>query len=144
MVIQQEAIGTPDSTVGMERRRLTASRYQTGPKSRQVEGHLSKDSSSNVQKKLIVLTYQERERQREIDHHNKILLGQLLKIEKDMHKSKRIKPVKASHSKALSQNWASQAVTSTMSTTNKPEFHARKNKRNNLMLIDVENSRLYG
>ena len=39
----------------------------------------------------MTLSFAERERQREIDYHNRLLLGQLMKIEKDMTKQKRLK-----------------------------------------------------
>lgn len=47
--------------------------------------------SSSTQSKLITLSFQERERQREIDKQNKMLLGQLLQIEKNCSKTKRKK-----------------------------------------------------
>ena len=47
--------------------------------------------SSSTQSKLISLSFQERERQREIDKQNKLLLGQLLQIEKNCSKTKRKK-----------------------------------------------------
>ena len=103
-----------------------------------------------MQKKLVTLSFQERERQREIDHHNKLLLGQLLKIEKDMQKHKRLKKgIRASLSPASNHlkeasNWTStQAVSSQMSAAHRPEFHASKNLKANMKAIDMENSRLY-
>lgn len=39
--------------------------------------------NASTQQRLMTLSFKEKERQREIDHQNKLLLKQLLKIERD-------------------------------------------------------------
>ena len=129
-----------------------------GHKSRDYGGYGASAASSatSVQKKLATLSFQERERQRQIDHENKLLLGQLLKIERDLGRQKRLKRAAAkgqSHPKQprvpSAEAWHSQAPSFfsksivASEAPAKAEFHASKNKRNMLQKIDQENARLY-
>ena len=87
-------------------------------------------------------SFQERERQREIDRQNQMLLGQLIKIDRDFqqHKSNRMKTQPLNNS---SKMWTSTMRSGFLINGSIKESHAGKNKRNDLRKIDNENARMF-